>query len=71
MAAKSTKKATDGKPSAKKGASGRKRKSDVSPENFTQLVRERAYQLFEQRNYVHGHDQADWFAAEELVRAGK
>ena len=35
------------------------------------LIRERAYQLFEQRGYEHGHDVDDWLEAEAEVRCKK
>jgi hypothetical protein len=31
-------------------------------------IAEKAHDLFEQRGFAHGDDQADWFEAERLVR---
>lgn len=37
-------------------------------ESETERIARRAYQRFEERGGEHGHDQEDWFAAEEEVR---
>ena len=31
------------------------------------IIRERAYQLFEERGYEHGHDVEDWLQAESEI----
>lgn len=36
-----------------------------------EIVRVRAYQLFEQRGYEHGHDVEDWLIAEAEVASKK
>ena len=36
-----------------------------------EIVRARAYQLFEQRGYEHGHDVEDWLIAEAEVTGTK
>jgi len=43
--------------------------SDVGSRELTEdSIRTRAYQLFEERGYEHGHDLEDWLAAEaELI----
>lgn len=38
------------------------------PEEIDRRVREKAYELFERRGRAHGHDQSDWFEAEQVVR---
>ncbi len=34
-----------------------------------QMIQEKAYEIFERRGRVHGHDWEDWFAAEREVSA--
>jgi len=42
----------------------------VAVVNVDEKIRSRAYQLFEQRGYQHGHDLDDWLQAEaELLRS--
>ena len=41
-----------------------------SQERTEELIRMRAYQLFEERGYEHGHDLDDWLQAEGEI-AGK
>ena len=36
-----------------------------------EIIRKRAYELFEQRGYEHGHDMDDWLQAEAEVTAKK
>ena len=36
----------------------------VSSEDIARM----AYELFERRGRIHGHDQQDWFTAEQMVR---
>ena len=38
-----------------------------APEEIQQLIRQRAYELFEQRGKEDGHDSDDWIAAESEV----
>ncbi len=38
-----------------------------APEQIEQLIRQRAYELFEQRGKEDGHDFDDWIAAESEV----
>lgn len=38
--------------------------------NAEEAIRVRAYQLFEQRGRVHGHDVEDWFRAKAEVGTG-
>ena len=40
-----------------------------SPEDIHQLIEKKAYGLFEQRGYVHGHDLDDWLQAEQTIKA--
>jgi len=41
-----------------------------APEEIRQLIRQQAYELFEQRGKEDGHDFDDWIAAEsEVVRS--
>ncbi|MGZ4814243.1 MAG: DUF2934 domain-containing protein [Terriglobales bacterium] len=37
-------------------------------EDLVELIRARAYQLYEQRGRVHGYDLQDWLMAEAEVR---
>ncbi len=57
--------ASEKKPSSNVTSIGR-----VSPEaahHLEQIVRRRAYELYEQRGRQDGHAQADWFRAEEEI----
>ena len=46
--------------------------SDVGSRELTEdSIRTRAYQLFEERGYEHGHDLEDWLAAEAELRGKK
>jgi len=46
--------------------------SDLGSLELTEeLIRERAYKLFEQRGYKHGHDLDDWLQAEAEVLGKK
>ena len=46
--------------------------SDVGSQELTQdIIRTRAYQLFEQRGCEHGHDLDDWIQAEAEVMGKK
>lgn len=41
----------------------------IRDEELYERVAQRAYQLYQERGEEHGHDLADWFAAERLVKA--
>lgn len=41
----------------------------ISDEELYERVTQRAYQLYQERGEEPGHDLADWFAAEQLVKA--
>ncbi len=46
--------------------------SDTGARELTEeIIRTRAYQLFEQRGYQHGYDLEDWFQAEAEVLGKK
>ncbi len=45
--------------------------SEGSLELTEEIIRKRAYQLFEERGYEHGHDIDDWFQAEAEVTGKK
>ena len=46
--------------------------SDVGSLELTEdIIRERAYRLFEQRGYEHGHDLEDWLQAEAEITGKK
>lgn len=38
--------------------------------NVEEAIRVRAYQLFEQRGRIHGHDVEDWFRAQAEIGTG-
>ncbi|MGE0823739.1 MAG: DUF2934 domain-containing protein [Candidatus Binatia bacterium] len=40
----------------------------VGDEEIYARVAQRAYELYQQRGEEHGHDLADWFTAERLVK---
>jgi len=40
-----------------------------APAGLEDQIRVRAYELFEQRGYIHGYADEDWFNAEREVRA--
>ena len=44
-------------------------KKTVVPINMEDEIRRRAYELYEQRGYLPGHDYDDWFTAEREVLA--
>ena len=44
-------------------------KKSVVPINMEDEIRRRAYELYEQRGYLPGHDYEDWFTAEREVLA--
>ncbi len=46
----------------------RTRRKSVSAEQFEQMVRERAYELYETRGGLHGDALADWFQAEAELK---
>ena len=41
---------------------------DRTAENMSELIRERAYQLFEERGRRSGHELDDWLQAEREIR---
>jgi hypothetical protein len=45
-----------------------KRETLKSPLEVEEAVRRRAYEFYEQRGYVDGHDVEDWLIAEQEVR---
>jgi len=46
--------------------------SDIGSQELTEeIIRIRAYYLFEQRGYQHGHDLEDWLQAEQEVTGKK
>jgi DUF2934 family protein len=45
-----------------------KRETLKSPLEVEEAVRYRAYEFYEQRGYVDGHDVEDWLVAEQEVR---
>ena len=48
------------------------RASDIGSQELTEeIIRLRAYHLFELRGYEHGHDLEDWLQAEAEVRGKK
>lgn len=44
-------------------------RKNVTPINVEDEIRRRAYELYEQRGYVSGHDHEDWLLAEREVLA--
>lgn len=42
-------------------------KSAQSSKDLSRRIREKAFDLYQQRGGVHGDDQADWFEAERIV----
>lgn len=42
--------------------------SDLTGENISELIRERAYQLFEGRGRQSGHELDDWLQAEQELK---
>ena len=44
-------------------------KSSLVPINLEDEIRRRAYELYEQRGYLPGNEQDDWFAAEREILA--
>jgi hypothetical protein len=42
-------------------------KTNVVPINLEDEIRRRAYELYEQRGYISGHDHDDWLTAEREV----
>jgi regulation of enolase protein 1 (concanavalin A-like superfamily) len=39
--------------------------------DLEEQIRQRAYQLFDERGMVDGHDQDDWLQAEQEIKAGQ
>ena len=55
-----------------------KQRADISPvpntgflESPEDIIRQRAYELYEQRGFEHGHDMDDWLQAEAQVMGKK
>lgn len=44
-------------------------KKSVVPINLEDQIRVRAYELYEQRGYLPGHDYEDWLTAEQEILA--
>ncbi len=45
---------------------------DIGSQELTEeIIRLRAYQLFEKRGYEHGHDREDWLEAEAEIMGRK
>lgn len=69
---KITKKTTKAATAKKKQAAAKTKKAprrkSVSYEDFSALVEQKAYELYESRGYSHGSDQNDWFEAEKAVK---
>jgi len=42
-------------------------KTSLVPINLEDEIRRRAYELYEQRGYLPGNEQDDWFAAEREI----
>ena len=43
------------------------RKRKVSQEEWNTLIAAKAFEIFENRGYVHGNDQGDWHEAEKFL----
>ena len=41
----------------------------ISPQEFSDRVQKKAYELYEDRGCAHGCDLEDWFTAEKIVEA--
>ena len=48
--------------------SGESRSNRETPFDIDQAIRRCAYQFYEQRGYVDGHDVEDWLVAEQEIR---
>ena len=48
-------------------ATKKKASRKITQEELNALIAEMAYELFEQRGYMHGDDQADWYEAEKII----
>ena len=53
---------------ARVAVAGKKSNGMQQPEIDWNEIAQVAYELFEQRGFVHGHDQEDWLRAEQIVR---
>ncbi len=40
----------------------------LKQDQLNDLIRKKAYELYEKRGYSSGNDQADWFEAERIVK---
>jgi hypothetical protein len=63
---KASKKKAAKKPAARK--TGRARKSAIDLKTFLDEIRKRAYQIFQERGWVHGSDLDDWLKAEKEIK---
>ena len=45
--------------------------AEIDPQQVEEVIRRRAYELYEARGYEHGHDFDDWLHAEEEVIQSK
>jgi hypothetical protein len=63
---KTPRKAAARKPAA--GKTGRVRKSAIDLKTFLDEIRKRAYQIFQERGWVHGSDLDDWLKAEKEIK---
>jgi len=41
--------------------------AEIDPQQAEEVIRRRAYELYEARGYEHGHDVDDWLHAEEEI----
>lgn len=41
----------------------------LSPEHYSRLVRDQAYDLWERKGRKHGRNSGDWYEAERIVRS--
>ena len=53
---------------ARVAVAGKKSNGMQEPEIDRNEIAQVAYELFERRGFVHGHDQEDWLRAEQIVR---
>lgn len=56
------------KPHRKTSPAGVQAASTVSGDGREELIRQRAYSLYQARNCENGHDLEDWFQAEAQIR---
>ena len=51
--------------------SGKQRRPVAPDFDLEEQIRQRAYQLFEERGMVDGHDLDEWLQAEQEIKAGQ